>query len=372
MAILAATRPRVIHQRKAQSMYRHFTEGERYTIYENLHMNQSKQEIADHLGKHISSVYRELKRNTGEKNYRNQSKQEIADRLGKHISSVYRELKRNTGQRKYRPKQANDKAVARQAHKPRLLRFTASIRAHVEAWLKEDFSPEQIVGRAEREGIAMVSHERIYEHVLADKRAGGTLYTHLRHAPKKYRKRYGSTEKRGQIPNKVSIEHRPPEVATRKEMGHWEIDTVIGKSHDGAIVTLVERTSRFTVIGKLIGKHAEPCAEKTIELLTPFSDKVKSITADNGTEFAKVEHIAGTLEALFFFAHPYHSWERGSNENTNGLIRQYLPKSMGFEFLTQEDCQKIMDKLNNRPRKVLGFRTPAEVFFSKDVQLSHL
>ena len=170
---------------------------------------------------------------------------------------MYRELKRNTGQRNYRPKQANDKAVAREAHKSRLLRFTASIRSQVEAWLKEDFSPEQIVGRAKRDGIVMVSHERIYQHIVADKRAGGTLHTHLRHAPKKYRKRYGSSEKRGQIPNKVSIEHRPPEVATCEEIGHWEIDTVIGKSHDGAIVTLVERTSRFTVIGTLVGKHAE-------------------------------------------------------------------------------------------------------------------
>jgi IS30 family transposase len=172
--------------------------------------------------------------------------------------------------------------------------------------------------------------------------------------------------------DKVSIDTRLPEVESREELGHWEIDTVIGKSHDGAIVTLVERTSRFTVIGKLVGKHAEPCAEKTVEMLEPFSDKVKSITADNGKEFAKFERIAEALEALFFFAHPYHSWERGTNENTNGLIRQYLPKSMGFESITQEDCQRIMDKLNNRPRKVLGFRTPAEVFFSNIIQLPHL
>ena len=218
----------------------------------------------------------------------------------------------------------------------------------------------------------MVSHERIYQHIWADKREGGILYQHLRHIPKKYRKRYGSKQERGQIPNRVSIDERPPEVESREEIGHWEIDTVIGKSHDGAIVTLVERTSRFTVIGKLVGKHADPCAEKTVEILTPFSDKVKSITADNGKEFAKFERIAEALEALFFFAHPYHSWERGTNENTNGLIRQYLPKSMGFEFLTQEDCQAIMDKLNNRPRKVLGFRTPAEVFFSNTLRLSHL
>lgn len=321
-------------------MYQHFTHEERYEIYEKLAEKVPKSEIASGVGKHISSIYREIKRNKGLKGYR--------------------------------PKQANDKAQVRQATKPRRVYFTAAIRSQVEAWIRQDFSPEQITGRAQHEGIPMVSHERIYQHIWEDKRAGGTLYEHLRHIPKKYRKRYGSKQERGQIPNKVSIDVRPAEVESREELGHWEIDTVIGKSHDGAIVTLVERTSRFTVIGKLVGKHADPCAEKTIEILTPFSDKVKSITADNGKEFAKFERIADALEALFFFAHPYHSWERGTNENTNGLIRQYLPKSMGFELITQEDCQRIMDKLNNRPRKVLGFRTPAEVFFSNTLQLSHL
>ena len=286
-------------------MYQHFTPEERYEIYEKLTEKLSKSEIASSVGKHISSIYREIKRNKGLKGYR--------------------------------PKQANDKAALRQAEKPRKVYFTNAIRSQVEAWIRQDFSPEQIVGRAEREGIAMVSHERIYQHIWDDKRANGTLYKHLRHIPKKYRKRYGSKQERGVIPNKVSIDARPDEVESREEIGHWEIDTVIGKSHDGAIVTLVERTSRFTVIGKLVGKHADPCAEKTIEILTPFSDKVKSITADNGKEFAKFERIADALEALFFFAHPYHSWERGTNENTNGLIRQYLPKSMGFEYLTQED-----------------------------------
>ncbi len=256
-------------------MYTHFTPESRYEIYEKLHENVSKQEIAS--------------------------------LLGKHISSVYRELARNRGHRGYRPKQADAKAKAREAAKPRLVRFTVAIREQVEQWLREDYSPEQIVGRARYEGIAMVSHERIYQHIWADKRSDGTLYQHLRHIPKKYRKRYGSKQERGQIPNRVSIDERPPEVESREELGHWEIDTVIGKSHDGAIVTVVERTSRFTVIGKLVGKHAEPCAEKAIELLQPLSDKVKSITADNGKEFAKFERIAEALEALFFFAHPYHS-----------------------------------------------------------------
>lgn len=314
-------------------MYRHFTQEERYEIYEK---RAEKVPVAA-----------------------------IATSLGKSVSSVYREIKRNTGQRGYRPKQADEKATARQASKPRPARFTAEIRERVERWLGDDYSPEQIVGRAKREGFAMVSHERIYKYIWADKREGGELYRHLRHAPKKYRKRYGSKQERGQLPNRVSIDERPPHIESREELGHWEIDTVIGKNHEGAIVSIVERKSRFTVIGKLLGKHAEPCAEKVIELLQPLIDKVKSITSDNGKEFACFEQIANALQALFFFAHPYRSWERGTNENTNGLIRQYFPKSLSFENITQADCQAVMDKLNNRPRKVLGFQTPAEVLFSQ-------
>jgi len=317
-------------------MYQHFTQAERYEMYEK---RTEKIPVAV-----------------------------IAALLEKKTSSVYREIKRNRGQRGYRPKQADAKAKARQASKPRPVRFTDAIRTQVEQWLRQDYSSEQIVGRANHEGIAMVWHERIYQHIWADKGRGGTLFEHLRHVPKKYRKRYGSNQERGQIPNSVSIDERAAEVESREDLGHWEIDTVIGKNHEGAIVSIVERKSRFTVIGKLLGKHAEPCAHKVIELLQPLADKVKSITADNGKEFAQFEQIADTLKALFFFAHPYHAWERGTNENTNGLIRQYFPKTMSFDLLTQEECQAVMDNLNNRPRKILGFRTPSEVFFSKNLQ----
>jgi transposase, IS30 family len=295
------------------------------------------------------------------------SQSAIAAYLGKDKSTISRELKRNTGLRGYRPKQAQEKASLRQASKPRSKRFTAALRQEVEELLRQDFSPEQIAGRAEYEGREMVSHECIYQHIWSDKRSGGDLYTHLRHAPKKRRKRYACNDRRGQLPNKVSIEERPRQVETRQELGHWEIDTVIGHSHQGAIVTAVERTSRLTVIGCLSGKHADALADRTLEILMPYKAQVHSITSDNGTEFAQHERIAKVLEAAFYFAHPYHSWERGTNENTNGLIRQYFPKSMCLDSLTQADCQKIMDKLNNRPRKVLGFRTPNEVFFSNNL-----
>lgn len=313
-------------------MYQHFTQEERYEIYEKLSEGFTKAEIAL--------------------------------LMGKHVSSVYRELKRNKGQRGYRPRQAHQKAQERHQQKPRRIKFTERMQAEVEAGLKQDHSPEQIAGRAKRERRAMVSHERIYQYIWEDKRKGGTLYRHLRRSSKKYRKRYGSKEGRGRVADKISLDERPMEVETRSEIGHWEIDTVIGKNHEGAVVTIVERRSRFTVIGSLVGKHAEPCAQKTIQVLEPFASKVMSITADNGKEFAKFQHIAESLGASFFFAHPYHSWERGTNENTNGLIRQYLPKSMSFENITQEDCCMIMQKLNNRPRKVLDFQTPAEVFFA--------
>lgn len=292
----------------------------------------------------------------------------IAAHIGKDKSTISRELKRNTGLRGYRPKQAQEKASIRQASKPRVERFTTAIRAEVETLIRQDFSPEQIVGRAKYDGKTMVSHERIYQHIWSDKRSGGDLCTHLRHAPKKRRKRYASNDRRGQMPNKVSIEKRPREVETRQELGHWEIDTVIGHSHQGAIVTVVERTSRFTVIGCLCGKHAEALADRTLEILMPYKEQVRSMTSDNGKEFAQHERIAKVLEAAFYFAHPYHSWERGTNENTNGLIRQYFPKSMCLDSITQADCQKIMDILNNRPRKVLGFRTPNEVFFSNNLR----
>ncbi|MGZ4970570.1 MAG: IS30 family transposase, partial [Methylobacter sp.] len=206
-------------------------------------------------------------------------------------------------------------------------------------------------------------HERIYQHIWTDKRNGGTLYQHLRHSHKKRKKRYGSKDKRGQIRNRISIDERPEIVAQKTRIGDWEIDTVIGKNHQGALVTIVDRVSKFTLIKKVASKHAEVVTEATVSLLQPYLDKTLTITADNGKEFAGHEKIKEQLNAVVYFAHPYSSWERGLNENTNGLIRHYFTKGSRFENITDDAVEAVMHKLNHRPRKTLNFKTPHEVFF---------
>ena len=207
-----------------------------------------------------------------------------------------------------------------------------------------------------------ISHEWIYQYIYQDKLYGGTLHQHLR-CKKKRRKRYGSYDRRGQIINRVSIDERPAIVDKRKRIGDWELDTVIGKAHKQAIVTITERKTRLSLIRKVKFKTAENVADAIIELLGPMKKWVKTLTADNGKEFAFHERIAKALNAKFYFAHPYSSWERGLNENTNGLIRQYLPKKTDFKKVTQKQIDNVMEKLNNRPRKCLGFKTPNQVFF---------
>lgn len=290
------------------------------------------------------------------------SNPKIALELGVHRSTINRELKRNTGQRGYRPKQAHRMAQERKKNRS-WAKLEPSIWDEVETRLKEDWSPEQISGRLKLSGQS-VSHESIYQYVLADQKAGGTLYKHLRHQRKK-RKRYGTQERRGSLPNRRSIDDRPEEANERQRIGDWEIDTMIGKNHQGAIVTIVDRKSRYTLMRRVAKRKADVVAEATIKLLQPFQTKVHTITADNGKEFANHQIIAETLESDFYFAHPYASWERGSNENTNGLIRQYIPKKTDFSELDDEQVRLIQRKLNQRPRKVLGFLTPDEVFSDK-------
>ena len=216
----------------------------------------------------------------------------------------------------------------------------------------------------EQHGIHL-SHERIYQHIWADRRAGGDLYSHLRQAHKKRRKKYGSKDKRGQICNRVSIDQRPEFVDEKSRIGDWEIDTVIGQNHKGALVTIVDRKSKFTLIKRVETKHADGVTAATITLLKPYRDKVFTITADNGKEFAGHETMSEELNAQVYFAHPYSSWERGLNENTNGLIRQYFPKGSSFEDITDEQVEAVMYRLNHRPRKGLNYQTPHAVFFEQ-------
>lgn len=235
----------------------------------------------------------------------------------------------------------------------------------IEDKLYLDWSPEQISGWLKQEQVLEISHERVYQHVWSNKAQGGDLYKHLRHSHKKRKKQYGSKDKRGQIKNRISIDERPEVVEKKTRIGDWEIDTVIGKNHQGALVTIVDRVSKFTLIKKVDSKRADVVTEATISLLNSYLDKVLTITADNGKEFSDHQIMKQHLDADVYFAHPYHSWERGLNENTNGLIRQYFTKGSSFENITDEEVAKVMDRLNHRPRKTLEYRTPHEVFFSE-------
>ena len=223
---------------------------------------------------------------------------------------------------------------------------------------------EQIAGWLKREKQPAVSHERIYLYVYADKRRGGLLHRHLR-SQKKQRKRYGGYIRRGQIPNRTSIDERPKIVGRKGRFGDWEADTIIGARHKGGILSLVERKSKLTRLHKLATKAASEMKDVSVALLAPLAARVHTITVDNGKEFCEHEQIAAALKARIYFAHPYASWERGLNENTNGLVRQYFPKKYEFAKITDQDLQQVEELLNNRPRKTLGYRTPNEVFFKE-------
>lgn len=292
------------------------------------------------------------------------SASEIARRIGRSPSCLSREFRRNQGERGWRPRQAHLKASERLSERG----TNNAAKVDPAAWqyarqkIREDqWSPEQVSGRLVLEGMATISPETLYQRIYADKAAGGTLYTHLR-CQKQRRKRYGSgKQRRGRIPNRVGIEHRPARVEARAQIGHWEGDSIIGKGQGAIVLSVVERKSRLTKLFKSKSKHASEVSLKTREHMKSLAPFVRSITYDNGLEFADHTSISKKLKAKVYFARPYHSWERGTNENTNGLVRQYLPKAMNFNSLSQESLKQIEDKLNHRPRKCLDYQTPFEV-----------
>jgi len=291
----------------------------------------------------------------------NQSR--IADLINCHKSTISRELQRNRGEKGYRPYQADEMAYDRQceAYRSRISRETWQ---QVERLLCQEWSPEQIAGRLALEKKPTVSHESIYLYIYADKRRGGTLHQHLR-SQKKQRKRYSGYIRRGQIPNRTSIDKRPQIVAQKARFGDWEADTIVGARHKGGIVSVVERKSKLTRLRLLATKEAAEMRRTSVKLLRPLAAKVHTITVDNGKEFCQHEQIAASLQARIYFAHPYASWERGLNENTNGLVRQYFPKKYEFARITEAHLQRVEDLLNNRPRKTLCYRTPNEIFFKQ-------
>lgn len=283
----------------------------------------------------------------------------VAEEIGVHPSTISRELARNRGEKGYRYQQAQRKADERRQSAAKYRKMTDEMIAIVEGKVREDLSPEQVSGWLERTRSEYISHERIYQHIWEDKKKGGNLYAHLRRQGKKYQRRSGTYNSRGQIKNRVGIEQRPAVVDNKTRVGDWEMDLVIGKGNSGVLLTLVERKTLFTLSTPLKGKHADEVAKSAIALLLPYKQRVHTITVDNGKEFAHHEIIAKALDCRIFFANPYSSWERGLIENTNGLLRQYFPKAMAFDQLTQKMVDDAVAKINNRPRKTLDYDTAA-------------
>ena len=295
------------------------------------------------------------------------SQADIAKLIVAKQSTVSRELARNSGGNGYCPDEAHAKATARRSKANSGSRkLSPDMKAHIKDCLEKQWSPEQISGRLKKKkGGEVISHEVIYQYIWEDKRNGGTLYKHLRRRGKKYKKRGKKTAGRGVIPNRVGIEERPEIVEEKGRVGDFEVDTIVGANHQGAILSVVDRRTKITFLKLLSRGTAQNVCEAMVAALQYFKEHVHTITSDNGKEFAQHQEIAQQLNAGFYFANPYCSWERGLNENTNGLVRQYLPKGTDFSTLTQLDIDRIQYLLNSRPRKALNFMTPLEVFFEE-------
>jgi IS30 family transposase len=325
--------------------YNHLTDHERFVIYHLILFGLSKAEIARRLKRDKSTIFREIKRND---NGVGQYLYDIAERL--------------TQQRRLAA-----------ANRPRT--GDAALMTHVEAKIKSEWSPEQIADRLQTNPTKKlqgktISHATIYRWIWSDPQRAESLKKYLRVGYKKRRKVYGKPSKRGQIPNRVSIEERPEIVEKRSRIGDWEGDTVVGKGRTGYIMTNVDRASRYLVARKLKRATGQILSDAIYDAMRRMpAEKRKTQTFDNGREFSKHETIARRLKMDVYFAHPYSSWERGTNENTNGLLRQYLPKSRDFSTLTDAELARYVWKLNNRPRKCLNYKTPAEVFHNRTVAL---
>ena len=295
------------------------------------------------------------------------SQAEIGRQLGRDRSTVGRELKRNAAPYDgwYRAARAEERAVARRSGRWRNSQFGRAQWKRVEELWRKQWSPEQVSGHLARSQELSISHETISRHVWRDLKKGGPLHLHLRCARQQCRKRYGRNDRRGRLAGKRMIGERPASVEKRLRIGHWEIDTVMGQSlgeSSDCILTLVERKSGYVLIGKLAARTAAEASRATIKRLKRHPGRCQTITSDNGREFHRYAEIEAATGLKFYFATPHHSWERGTNENTNGLIRPYLPKGESMTGLTQNECDAIADILNNRPRKRHEYKTPNECF----------
>jgi IS30 family transposase len=294
------------------------------------------------------------------------SVRKIAKMLDIHPSTVSREFKRNSGGRGYRYKQADELAKERRRNASSVARVvTLKVIQLITEMLKTTYaSPVQIAGRLKLEHDISISHETIYRVILEDRLKKGTLYLLLRRKGKKLWRRKPKTSGRGLIPNRRDISTRPAVAGLKEEVGHLEIDTIVGANHKGVILSVVDKATKFTVLELLSAGTAELVTEALIRRISELKASgltMSTITADNGKEFAKHGEVSQALEVDFFFARPYRSCDRGLNEHTNGLVRQFLPKKTDFTIITHEQVAHIEWILNNRPRKSLNFKTPVEV-----------
>lgn len=289
---------------------------------------------------------------------------QMALRLGRHRSTIYREVKRNktTYNGHYGAQKAHSYATARRWRCRSKPQYSQQELAKVDDLLRRRWSPQQISGRQRREGRLRISAQTIYRHIRRDRKAGGDLWKYTRIISKFGRKRYKSVDSRGVLRGKRHISERPKAVDRRRQIGHWEADTVMGADLRHCLLTLVERATGYTVIKKLNARNKEQATTALLRALTGHRQRMKTITFDNGTEFHDYKVLEEQFGIKCYFATPYHSWERGSNENLNGLIRQYLPKGMCMKTIKQEDCNAIAKELNERPRKRYGFQTPDELY----------
>jgi len=323
--------------KERKNMSEHLTQEQRYHIEAYKNAGYDNKQIADKLNVHPSTIGRELKR----------------------TSSPIREI--------YKAKSAQEMAVLRKSANSSVpIKMKKETLSLIDTYIEKDWSPEQVSATLKRKHNIAISFVHIYNYIYTDKHQGGTLYTHLRFYNKKRRIKYGTRCSNG-LKNRVSISQRPNIVEEKKRIGDFEMDTIIGKGKNGAITTIVDRASGFVKISIPTTKKAEDIQKESLRLLTPFKEITHTITSDNGLEFANHETISKILDCDYYFCHPYSSWERGLNEYTNGLIRQYIPKGSSFKNITQEKIQEIEDKLNYRPRKTLEWKTPYEVFYGIEI-----
>jgi IS30 family transposase len=310
---------------------KHLTLCQRYKIEALLALNFNKSQIADQVHVHRATIGRELKRNSFKHNFYDA---DLAHKL--YVAS-----KQQAGSSPKKP--------------------VYKIQQEIKKRLELQFSPEQICGQLQLEQKSRLSHTSIYKLIWEDKKNGGFLFKNLRQSGKKKRKKYGSLKgNRGTIKNRVSIEQRPKIVDQLKRIGDWEADTIIGKNHKSVMVSLTERRSMFQLLKKVKNKSAKQVSKAIIKMINTSNLPAHTITFDNGKEFAGHEIIAKSLNLKTYFAHPYSSWERGLNENQNGLVRQYFPKKTDFQKISHQQIKKVQDLLNIRPRKSIDFYSPIQ------------